>query len=145
MINRACTFWAGGWVFQPAQCLPVLSPPHDFFQRCYSDTRGGLYRSYDNSLICSYFTVNSKCCWHIVNALYIVYHVLWGEGDLWFVLRIFRTCYANLLIMFICSEIFLYFCSALKDSEYVKCYVPMCCCLISKYPYFNLFKDCLSR
>ncbi|XP_031553749.1 DENN domain-containing protein 3-like isoform X2 [Actinia tenebrosa] len=34
--------------------------------------------------------------------------------------------------------------NAIKDSEYVKCYVPLCCCLISKYPYFNIFKDCLS-
>ena len=25
------------------------------------------------------------------------------------------------------------------------CYVPTCCCLISKFPYFHIAKDCLSR
>lgn len=33
---------------------------------------------------------------------------------------------------------------ALQDSSHSVCYVPTCCCLISKWPYFNLLKDCLS-
>ncbi|XP_074627330.1 DENN domain-containing protein 3-like isoform X3 [Acropora palmata] len=32
----------------------------------------------------------------------------------------------------------------MQDSSYAVCYVPTCCCLISKKPYFNLMKDCLS-
>ncbi|KAK3730482.1 hypothetical protein QZH41_014704 [Actinostola sp. cb2023] len=34
---------------------------------------------------------------------------------------------------------------ATRDSDYTTCYVPLCCCIISKYPYFGIFKDCLSR
>lgn len=32
----------------------------------------------------------------------------------------------------------------LQDSPQAVCFVPTCCCLISKWPYFSLMKDCLS-
>jgi hypothetical protein len=35
------------------------------------------------------------------------------------------------------------FCYFLGQSQI--CYVPTCCCLISKFPYFQIAKDCLSR
>ncbi|XP_068694496.1 DENN domain-containing protein 3-like [Montipora foliosa] len=33
---------------------------------------------------------------------------------------------------------------ALQGSSLAVCFIPTCCCLISKWPYFNLMKDCLS-
>ena len=38
-----------------------------------------------------------------------------------------------------------YFSLVAQDSSHEVCYAPVCCCLISKWPYFNLMKDCLSR
>ncbi|KAJ7365979.1 Rab guanyl-nucleotide exchange factor [Desmophyllum pertusum] len=34
--------------------------------------------------------------------------------------------------------------NVLQDSSHKMCYVPTCCCLISKWPYLNIMKDCLS-
>lgn len=43
-----------------------------------------------------------------------------------------------------CHSLVLTDIEALQDSSHSICYVPTCCCLISKWPYFNLMKDCLS-
>ncbi|XP_078372153.1 DENN domain-containing protein 3-like [Oculina patagonica] len=34
--------------------------------------------------------------------------------------------------------------NVVENSSHEICYVPACCCLISKWPYFNMMKDCLS-